>query len=178
MLPCRHEWGWRLVWRGLVAQGKGFSMTTKTAAGSGFDADVAIVGGGPVGTFLAILLGRQGKRVTLIANNDGARVVARQLMAALFDAVLDELLATSENGGHVYVGERFGVGVRFFFLSFFLLPLILLLFFLFLFLLPLSSSPFSLLSHGRRRKKKNRQSKKKRPFRPSRVRSLIDDEAR
>lgn len=36
------------------------------------------------------------------------------------DAVLDELLATSENGGHVYVGERFGVGVRFFcFLSFF-----------------------------------------------------------
>ena len=41
-------------------------MTTKTAAASGFDADVAIVGGGPVGTFLAILLGRQGKKVTLI----------------------------------------------------------------------------------------------------------------
>lgn len=32
----------------------------------GYDADVAIVGGGPVGTLLAILLGRQGKRVTLI----------------------------------------------------------------------------------------------------------------
>ena len=31
------------------------------------------------------------------------------------DAVLDELLATSENGGHVYVGEKFAVGVRFFF---------------------------------------------------------------
>ncbi len=30
------------------------------------DADVAIVGAGPVGTLLAILLGRQGKRVTLI----------------------------------------------------------------------------------------------------------------
>jgi len=33
---------------------------------SGFDADVAIVGGGPVGTLLAILLGRQSKKVTLI----------------------------------------------------------------------------------------------------------------
>ena len=30
------------------------------------DADVAIVGAGPVGTLLAILLGKQGKRVTLI----------------------------------------------------------------------------------------------------------------
>ena len=27
-------------------------------------------------------------------------------------AVLDELLATSENGGHVYVGEKFSLGVR------------------------------------------------------------------
>ncbi len=32
----------------------------------GFDADVAIVGAGPVGTLLAILLARRGKRVTLI----------------------------------------------------------------------------------------------------------------
>ena len=31
-----------------------------------FDADVAIVGAGPVGALLAILLGKQGKRVTLI----------------------------------------------------------------------------------------------------------------
>lgn len=31
-----------------------------------FDADVAIVGGGPVGTFLAILLGKAGKKVTLV----------------------------------------------------------------------------------------------------------------
>ena len=29
------------------------------------------------------------------------------------DAVLGELLATSENGGHIYVGEKFSVGVRF-----------------------------------------------------------------
>lgn len=32
----------------------------------GFDADVAIVGGGPVGTLLAILLGKRGHRVALI----------------------------------------------------------------------------------------------------------------
>ena len=31
-----------------------------------FDADVAIVGAGPVGTLLAILLGKRGKRVTLV----------------------------------------------------------------------------------------------------------------
>lgn len=31
-----------------------------------YDADVAIVGGGPVGTCLAILLAQQGKRVTII----------------------------------------------------------------------------------------------------------------
>ena len=33
---------------------------------SGFDADVAIVGGGPVGTLLAILLAKRGKQVTLV----------------------------------------------------------------------------------------------------------------
>lgn len=31
-----------------------------------YNADVAIVGGGPVGTLLAILLGKRGKRVALI----------------------------------------------------------------------------------------------------------------
>lgn len=41
--------------------GKSFSSGTEH-----FDADVAVVGGGPVGTLLAILLGKQGKRVTLI----------------------------------------------------------------------------------------------------------------
>ena len=35
------------------------------------------------------------------------------------DAVLNELLATSENGRHVYVGEKFSLGVRFFIFSFF-----------------------------------------------------------
>jgi len=40
--------------------------TIKSAVDAEYDTDVAIVGGGPVGTFLAILLGRQGKRVSLI----------------------------------------------------------------------------------------------------------------
>ena len=39
---------------------------TRSAGVDGFDADVAIVGAGPVGTLLAILLGQRGKRVTLI----------------------------------------------------------------------------------------------------------------
>lgn len=38
-------------------------MTPSTQA---IDTDVAIVGAGPVGTLLAILLGQRGKRVTLI----------------------------------------------------------------------------------------------------------------
>lgn len=39
---------------------------TRSTGVDGFDADVAIVGAGPVGTLLAILLGKRGKRVTLI----------------------------------------------------------------------------------------------------------------
>ncbi|WP_150110014.1 FAD-dependent monooxygenase, partial [Crystallibacter crystallopoietes] len=40
---------------------------TPDAAGEGhFDTDVAIVGGGPVGTLLAVLLGRRGHRVTIV----------------------------------------------------------------------------------------------------------------
>ncbi|MBC2836892.1 bifunctional 3-(3-hydroxy-phenyl)propionate/3-hydroxycinnamic acid hydroxylase [Paragemmobacter straminiformis] len=39
---------------------------TLSASAESFDADVAIVGAGPVGTLLAILLGQRGKRVTLI----------------------------------------------------------------------------------------------------------------
>ncbi len=42
------------------------TQTGTAEAGAKFDADVAIVGGGPIGTFLAILLGKQGKKVTLI----------------------------------------------------------------------------------------------------------------
>ncbi|WP_081737000.1 bifunctional 3-(3-hydroxy-phenyl)propionate/3-hydroxycinnamic acid hydroxylase MhpA [Arthrobacter sp. MA-N2] len=34
--------------------------------GGTFDADVAVVGGGPVGTLLAVLLGQQGHRVTIV----------------------------------------------------------------------------------------------------------------
>ncbi|MCE5973138.1 bifunctional 3-(3-hydroxy-phenyl)propionate/3-hydroxycinnamic acid hydroxylase [Sinirhodobacter sp. WL0062] len=45
-------------------------MTVKMAgapsAAAPYDTDVAIVGGGPVGTFLAIMLGKRGKKVTLI----------------------------------------------------------------------------------------------------------------
>lgn len=41
----------------------GMTVSGKT---DGFDADVAIVGAGPVGTLLAILLAQRGKRVTLI----------------------------------------------------------------------------------------------------------------
>jgi 3-(3-hydroxy-phenyl)propionate hydroxylase len=41
------------------------SNTGRSGAGN-FDADVAIVGGGPVGTFLAIVLGKAGKKVTLV----------------------------------------------------------------------------------------------------------------
>lgn len=37
-----------------------------SAAADRYDADVAILGGGPVGTLLAILLGRRGKKVALI----------------------------------------------------------------------------------------------------------------
>lgn len=42
------------------------TLTGAHAACAPHDTDVAIVGGGPVGTFLAILLGRAGRRVTLI----------------------------------------------------------------------------------------------------------------
>lgn len=56
-----------------------------------FDADVAIVGGGPVGTLLAILLGRRGKRVTLIERWSQAYGRPR---AVTYDHEIARILAT------------------------------------------------------------------------------------
>lgn len=57
----------------------------------GFDADVAIVGGGPVGTLLAILLGKKGKRVTLIERWSKAYGRPR---AVTYDHEIARILAT------------------------------------------------------------------------------------
>lgn len=65
-------------------------MTT-LAKPSGFDADVAIVGGGPVGHLLAILLGQRGKRVTLIERWSRHYPLPR---AVTFDHEIARILAT------------------------------------------------------------------------------------
>lgn len=57
----------------------------------GFDADVAIVGGGPVGTLLAILLAKRGKQVTLIERWSQAYGRPR---AVTFDHEIARILAT------------------------------------------------------------------------------------
>ena len=56
-----------------------------------FDADVAIVGGGPVGTLLAILLAKKGKQVTLIERWTKAYGRPR---AVTFDHEIARILAT------------------------------------------------------------------------------------
>jgi 3-(3-hydroxy-phenyl)propionate hydroxylase len=56
-----------------------------------FDTDVAIVGGGPVGTLLAILLGQRGKRVTLIERWSRAYDRPR---AVTYDHEIARILAT------------------------------------------------------------------------------------
>lgn len=56
-----------------------------------YDADVAIVGGGPVGTMLAILLGQRGKKVTLIERWKEAYARPR---AVTYDHEIARILAT------------------------------------------------------------------------------------
>lgn len=57
----------------------------------GFDTDVAIVGAGPVGTLLAILLGQRGKKVTLIERWSKHYPLPR---AVTFDHEIARILAT------------------------------------------------------------------------------------
>lgn len=57
----------------------------------GFDADVAIVGAGPVGTLLAILLGQRGKRVTLVERWTTHYALPR---AVTYDHEIARILAT------------------------------------------------------------------------------------
>lgn len=66
-------------------------VTTTPSNTQAFDTDVAIVGGGPVGTLLAILLGRQGKRVTLIERWSEAYGRPR---AVTYDHEIARILAT------------------------------------------------------------------------------------
>ena len=64
---------------------------TRFSGVDGFDADVAIVGAGPVGTLLAILLGKRGKRVTLIERWTNHYALPR---AVTYDHEIARILAT------------------------------------------------------------------------------------
>ncbi|KAF1049551.1 bifunctional 3-(3-hydroxy-phenyl)propionate/3-hydroxycinnamic acid hydroxylase MhpA [Xylophilus sp.] len=67
-------------------------MTFPTPPDTGaFDADVTIVGGGPVGTMLAILLGQRGKRVLLVERWTAAYGRPR---AVTYDHEIARILAT------------------------------------------------------------------------------------
>ncbi|OLL28566.1 3-(3-hydroxyphenyl)propionate hydroxylase [Burkholderia sp. SRS-W-2-2016] len=61
------------------------------SANASFDTDVAIIGGGPVGTLLAILLGQRGKRVTLVERWSQAYGRPR---AVTYDHEIARILAT------------------------------------------------------------------------------------
>lgn len=65
-------------------------MTAQTTP-SGFDAEVAIVGAGPVGTLLSILLGQRGRKVTLIERWTQHYPLPR---AVTFDHEIARILAT------------------------------------------------------------------------------------
>lgn len=64
---------------------------TRSAGVEAFDADVAIVGAGPVGTLLAILLGKRGKRVTLIERWSNHYALPR---AVTYDHEIARIFAT------------------------------------------------------------------------------------
>lgn len=64
---------------------------TGSGRADGFDADVAIVGAGPVGTLLAILLGQRGKRVTLVERWSTHYALPR---AVTYDHEIARILAT------------------------------------------------------------------------------------
>lgn len=67
------------------------TVTAARAANCEFDADVAIVGAGPVGTLLALLLGSKGKKVTLIERWTKAYDRPR---AVTYDHEIARILAT------------------------------------------------------------------------------------
>ena len=64
---------------------------TGSANPMGFDVDVAIVGAGPVGTLLAILLGQRGKKVTLVERWTTHYALPR---AVTYDHEIARILAT------------------------------------------------------------------------------------
>ena len=76
--------------RRAVATGEEAAMA-RHVEGEKYDADVAIIGAGPVGTLLAILLGRQGRKVTLVERWTTHYALPR---AVTYDHEIARILAT------------------------------------------------------------------------------------